>query len=49
MGVEFPQEGYLLLKTDYSAPLERQKRALERFNKTRLLIRISSVSYSIQR
>ncbi|WP_238830986.1 hypothetical protein [Helicobacter pylori] len=47
--VEFPQEGFLFLRTDYIAPLERQKKALERFNKTRLSIKLSSVSCSIQR
>ncbi len=26
LGVEFPQEGYLLLKIDHNAPLERQKK-----------------------
>ncbi|WP_229261802.1 coiled-coil domain-containing protein [Helicobacter pylori] len=37
LGVEFPQEGFLFLRTDYSIPLERQKRALERFNKNEIV------------
>ncbi|MGH1580544.1 AAA domain-containing protein [Helicobacter pylori] len=37
LGVEFPQEGFLFLRTDYIAPLERQKKALERFNKNEII------------
>ncbi|MFP6109789.1 AAA domain-containing protein [Helicobacter pylori] len=37
LGVEFPQEGFLFLRTDYIAPLERQKKALERFNKNEIV------------
>ncbi|WP_257535138.1 AAA domain-containing protein [Helicobacter pylori] len=35
--VEFPQKGFLFLRTDYIAPLERQKKALERFNKNEIV------------
>ncbi len=35
--VGFPQEGFLFLRTDYSTSLERQKRALERFNKNEIV------------
>ncbi|WJI93244.1 AAA family ATPase [Helicobacter pylori] len=35
--VEFSQKGFLFLRTDYIAPLERQKKALERFNKNEIV------------
>ncbi len=35
--VEFLQKGFLFLRTDYIAPLERQKKALERFNKNEIV------------
>ncbi len=37
LGVTFPQEGFLFLRTDLIAPLERQKKALERFNKNEIV------------
>lgn len=37
LGVTFPQEGFLFLRTDYIAPLERQKKALEQFNRNEIV------------
>ncbi|MCQ2615456.1 AAA family ATPase, partial [Helicobacter pylori] len=47
--VEFPQKGFLFLRTDYIAPLERQKKALERFNKNEIVNQDLKRSCSIQR
>ncbi|WP_390589508.1 AAA domain-containing protein [Helicobacter pylori] len=37
LGVTFPQEGFLFLRTDLIAPLERQKKALEQFNRNEIV------------